>query len=224
MARHAAGARDSFDGRRYEPAFARRRRMDNPRTLLQMAGADLAPPRLAESVLLVVDAQGEYRDGRLPLDGIAPSLEVLAGLLDRARAAGAVVIHVAHKGRAGGLFDRDAAGGAILPQAAPAPGEAVVEKPLPNAFAGTDLAAQLEAAGRKNLIVAGYQTHMCVSSTARAALDLGYRVTVPHDACATRALPDAMGGAPIPGAEIHRHALAELADRFALVVPAAALA
>jgi nicotinamidase-related amidase len=65
---------------------------------------------------------------------------------------------------------------------------------------------------------------MCVSSTARAALDLGYRVTIPHDACATRALPDPVTGAAIPGAEIHRHALAELADRFAVVVPASALA
>jgi nicotinamidase-related amidase len=198
--------------------------MTTPRTLLQMAGADLAPPPLSDAVLLVIDAQGEYRDGKLPLDGIAPSLTALSALLDRARAAGAVVIHVAHKGRPGGLFDRDAAGGAILAEVAPRAGEAVVEKPLPNAFAGTGLAEKLAATGRKNLVVAGYQTHMCVSSTARAALDLGYRVTVPHDACATRALPDALGGSPIAGAEIHRHALAELADRFAIVVPAAALA
>jgi nicotinamidase-related amidase len=197
--------------------------MATPRTLLEMAGADLAPPRLAESVLVVIDAQGEYRTGRLPLDGIEPSLAVLSGLLGRARAAGAAVIHVAHKGRAGGLFDRDAAGGAILAEVAPLPGEAVVEKPLPNAFAGTDLAERLAALGRKNLIIAGYQTHMCVSSTARAALDLGYRVTIPADACATRALPDPLGGEPITGAAIHRHALAELADRFAIVVPAGAL-
>ncbi|PWS36266.1 cysteine hydrolase [Falsiroseomonas bella] len=197
--------------------------MTIPKTLLQMAGADLAPHPLADSVLLLIDAQGEYRTGRLPLDGIEPSLQVLAGLLARARAAGAVVIHVAHKGRPGGLFDRDGAGGAILDAVAPRDAEPVVEKPLPNAFAGTDLAERLAATGRKNLVVAGYQTHMCVSSTARAALDLGYRVTIPADACATRALPDPLGGEPISGAAIHRHALAELADRFAIVVPAAAL-
>jgi nicotinamidase-related amidase len=193
------------------------------RTLLEMAGADPNPPRLAEAALLVIDAQGEYRTGRLPLDGIEPSLAVLAALLGRARAAGAAVIHVAHKGRPGGLFDRAAPGGAILEEVAPLAGEPVVEKPLPNAFAGTDLAERLGAIGRKNVIVVGYQTHMCVSSTARAALDLGYRVTIAHDACATRALPDPLGGGPIPGPAIHRHALAELADRFAIVVPAAAL-
>lgn len=196
--------------------------MTEPKTLLQLAGASLAPPRLADAALVVIDAQGEYREGRLPLEGIDPALDVLAGLLERARAAGALVIHVAHKGRAGGLFDRDAAGGAILPAAAPKDGEAVVEKPLPNAFAQTDLAERL--AGRKELVLAGFQTHMCISSTARAALDLGFRVTIAADACATRALPDAVTGAAISGAEIHRHALAELADRFAIVVPAAALA
>nr|WP_314073291.1 cysteine hydrolase family protein [uncultured Roseococcus sp.] len=195
--------------------------MTEPKTLLQLAGASLVPPRLAEAALVVIDAQGEYRDGKLPLEGIDPALDVLAGLLGRARAAGALVVHVAHKGRPGGVFDRDAAGGAILPAAAPKEGEAVVEKPLPNAFAQTDLAERL--AGRKELVIVGFQTHMCVSSTARAALDLGFRVTIAADACATRALPDPVGGGAISGAEIHRHALAELADRFAIVVPAAAL-
>jgi len=195
--------------------------MTEPKTLLQIAGASLAPPRLADAALVVIDAQGEYREGRLPLEGIDPALAVLAGLLERARTAGGVVIHVAHKGRAGGLFDRDAAGGAILAAAAPREGEAVVEKPLPNAFARTDLAERL--AGRKELVIVGFQTHMCVSSTARAALELGYRVTIAADACATRALPDPVTGGAISGAEIHRHALAELADRFAIVVPASAL-
>ena len=61
-------------------------------------------------------------------------------------------------------------------------------------------------------------THMCVSSTARAAMDLGYRVTVAADGTATRALPDATGGAALTAAEVQRAALAALADRFAIVV------
>ena len=195
--------------------------MSEPKTLLQLSGASLAPPALADAALIVIDAQGEYREGKLPLEGIDPALAVLAGLLERARAAGALVIHIAHKGRAGGLFDRAAGGGAILAAAAPRGDEAVVEKPLPNAFAQTDLAARL--AGRKEIVLAGFQTHMCVSSTARAALDLGFRVTIAADACATRALPDPLGGGSLSGAEIHRHALAELADRFAIIVPSAAL-
>ncbi|MBR0659660.1 isochorismatase family protein [Neoroseomonas oryzicola] len=198
--------------------------MARPRTLLDLAGALRDPPRLADAALVVIDAQGEYGpEGRLPLEGMAEARAALAGLLARARAAGAVVIHIAHRGKAGGLFDRDAAGGAFLPDAAPLANEAVVEKGLPNAFAGTDLQALLTQAGKPDLVLAGFMTHMCVSATARAALDLGHRVTVAGDAVASRALPDPMGGADIPGAEISRIALAELADRFAMVVRAETL-
>ena len=70
--------------------------------------------------------------------------------------------------------------------------------------------------GRTQLVIAGFMTHMCVSSTARAALDLGYKATVAADAAATRDLPDPMGGV-ITADALHRAALAELADRFAIV-------
>jgi nicotinamidase-related amidase len=93
-----------------------------------------------------------------------------------------------------------------------------VVKSLPNAFAKTDLDARLKATGRIDLIVAGFMTHMCVSATTRAALDLGYRATVVAEATATRDLPDGTGGV-LEAALVKRVALAELADRFARVVP-----
>ncbi len=96
-------------------------------------------------------------------------------------------------------------------------------KHLPNSFAGTDLAAKLTALGRKELIVAGFQTHMCISATVRSALDHGYRVTLVANACATRDLPDPLGGAPLRAAELHRVTLAALHDRFATVVPDASV-
>ena len=94
-----------------------------------------------------------------------------------------------------------------------------MSKPLPNAFAQTDLDATLKKLGRTQLVIAGFMTHMCVSSTARAALDLGYKATVAADAAATRDLPDPMGGGVIAADALHRAALAELADRFAIVAP-----
>ena len=57
---------------------------------------------------------------------------------------------------------------------------------------------------------------MCLSATARAALDLGYRSTVVASAAATRDLPGFAGG--VVAAEIlHDAELAALADRFAVV-------
>jgi nicotinamidase-related amidase len=190
--------------------------MTTPKTLLEMSGADLKPPPLSASALVIIDAQNEYLDGKLALPDVRPAVDALARLLAKARAAGAPVVHIQHKGRAGGLFDLDARGGAIIDAAMPASGEHLVQKPLPNAFAQTGLDATLKKLGRTQLVIAGFMTHMCVSSTARAALDLGYKATVAADASATRDLPDPMGGV-ISAAALHRAALAALADRFAIV-------
>lgn len=190
-------------------------------TLLQMAGADLTPPKLSEAALVVIDAQREYVDGALPLPGAAPALERIAALLAAARKAGAPVVHVQHRGRPGGLFDPEKPAFEIAAQAAPRDGEEVVGKGLPNGFAGTRLKDVLDATGRKRLVIAGFMTHMCVSSTARAALDLGYQTTVVADACATRDLPRP-GGGTIAAADLHAAELAALADRFAIVCDAAA--
>jgi nicotinamidase-related amidase len=197
--------------------------MSEPKTLLQMAGAPLEPCRFSESAIVIIDAQNEYVTGKLPLSGVGHALDNIALLLKAARAANAPVIHVQHKGRAGSLFDPGADAFKLAPQAASESGETIVEKPLPNAFAQTNLQDALAKTGRKSLILAGFQTHMCVSSTARAALDLGYRITVLSDASATRALPDPTGGPALSADELHRAALAGLADRFAIVSKLAAL-
>ncbi|MDE2378258.1 cysteine hydrolase family protein [Bradyrhizobium sp.] len=189
-----------------------------PKTLLELAGADLTPPRLADACLVLIDLQNEYTSGPLALPGAEAAIAHAARLLARARQSGAAIIHVAHKGKAGGLFDREAPRGAIVESLTPLASEPVVEKPLPNAFAGTDLQARIAATGRQNLVLAGFMTHMCVSSTARAALDLGYRATIAADACATRDLPDGRGGA-VAASLIHDVALVELSDRFAIIVP-----
>jgi nicotinamidase-related amidase len=185
------------------------------KTLLQMAGADLTPPKLSEAVLIVIDAQNEYVDGKLPLPGVKPALANIARLLAKARAEGGHVVHVQHRGRSGGAFDPADRGFAIAGEAAPLAGETVVEKPLPNSFANTTLNDSLTTMGVKRLVLAGFMTHMCVSSTARAALDLGYQTTIVADACATRDLPAA--GGDISAADLQRAELAALADRFSIV-------
>lgn len=195
--------------------------MAEPKTLLQMSGAPLDPASLAEASLVLIDCQEEYRTGALPLPGVDAALEAAGALLARARVADTPVLHVAHAGRPGGLFDRDADRGRISDPVAPIDAEPVIEKALPNAFAGTTLLEMLEGTGRKKLIVVGFMTHMCVSSTVRAAIDLGYFCTVPADACATRDLPAPDGGT-LDAATLHRSALTALSDRFAIVAPRAA--
>ncbi len=176
----------------------------------------LSLPRLSNACLVLIDLQNEYLAGPVALPDAEAAVASAAKLLARARNRGTLVFHVAHRGKAGGLFDRATDRGAIVAALAPLADEPVIEKELPNAFAGTDLQARLQAAGHRNVILAGLMTHMCVSSTARAALDLGFRITIDADSCATRDLPDGRGGT-IPGATVHDVALAELSDRFAII-------
>lgn len=192
--------------------------MTDPKTLLALAGAPQHPAPLDKAALLLIDAQREYTDGALPLAGIDAAVGQTARLLELARRHGVPVVHVVHHGKpGGGLFDPAGAMAAIIPAVAPLEGEAVVSKALPNAFAGTGLDTLLRATGRTELIVAGFMTHMCISSTVRVALDLGWRSTVVASATATRDLPDGRGGV-VPAADLQRATLAALADRFAVVV------
>jgi nicotinamidase-related amidase len=193
------------------------------KTLLQLAGVKSEPAQLGEAAVVIIDVQKEYVDGRLPLANVDTALDGVARLLAAARAAGAPVIHVVHRGRAGGLFDPNGTLFQIHPKAAPGVGEKIIEKELPNAFAKTPLHLALQATERKSIVLAGFMTHMCISATARSALDHAWRATVVADASATRDLPDSLGGEAIPAAVIHRAALAEIADRFAVVARVADL-
>ena len=186
------------------------------RTLLEMAGATPDTARLADAVLLIIDAQREYVDGALPLCGVAQALAVGGELLARARAAGTPVVHILQRG-AGALFNP--AGEFFQPAAPllPQAGEAVIEKTLANSFAQTDLHQVLAATGRSKLIVIGFMTHNCVSSTVRAAKELGYACTVVAPATATRDLPDGRGGT-LAAATIQVSCLVGLSDTMAKIV------
>jgi len=196
--------------------------MNAPQRLLQIAGAEPHSPSWRDAALVLIDHQDEYLSGALPLVNVAAAVLELRALLEAARTAGAPIVHIVHHGRPGAaLFDPDGAKAGILASLAPRAEEPVLVKHLPNAFAGTGLDAVLKRSGRSSLVLAGFATHMCVSSTARAALDLGYRTTVVAHACATRDLPGALGGV-IPARQVHEATLAALADRFATVVRDAA--
>ncbi len=183
----------------------------------------MSPPEIGEAALVIIDAQDEYGPGgRLELPGLPAALDRIEDLLSRAREKGATIVHVVHRGNAGGLFD-PATGGKVLSQVTPMPGEKIVDKTLPNSFAGTDLEEHLRNLGNPPLILVGFMTHMCVSSTARAALDLGLSTTIAADATATRPLPSPLQDKPISAHDLQRASLAAMADRFSLVIDTGSL-
>lgn len=185
-------------------------------TLREISTLPTTPASLSDATLILVDYQNTYTRGVMELDGWREALDEAATLLDRARAAGATVIHVKHDGGEGSPYDLREDIGQIHERVAPAPREQVVVKTAPNAFVGTNLGDLVDAAGHKDIVVAGFMTHMCVTFTAEGAFLRGNNPTVVAAACATRPLPSAAG--PVTADEQHRAALATIGDLYAVVV------
>lgn len=80
---------------------------------------------------------------------------------------------------------KDDPGNRILAEVAPQAGEIVLYKITTSAFNSTPVNLILQNMGRRTLILSGLATEACVESTARDARDLGYRVIIASDACAT---------------------------------------
>ncbi|HVJ23496.1 MAG TPA: cysteine hydrolase family protein, partial [Burkholderiales bacterium] len=139
--------------------------------------------------------------------------------LEKFRNNGDPVIHVRHLSvRPGSTFFLPGTRGAeIHPSVSPRDAETVIEKNFPNSFRGTKLEQTLKDSGVKNLVVAGMMTHMCVDATVRHAADLGYKITLLGDACATRA--QSYAGEQVPARQVHAAFLAALNGFYAKVVP-----
>lgn len=177
-----------------------------------------SPAPLSKSALVLIDCQNTYREGIMQLEGVEPALRECAKLLQRARDCGATVIHVRHNAGPGTPYDVETRIGSIADVVAPAPGEAVITKSYPSSFEQTNLDAELKKRGITDLVLAGFMTHVCVNSTARAAFNHGYRATVVGNATATRALENPAGGV-LSAAQLQDGALTALSDIFAIVVP-----
>ena len=169
-------------------------------------------------LLLIIDIQRDYfPGGRHPLVEPDAAADAASRLLSAFRAEGSPVVHVQHVWDApdAAFFAPGTPGVEIDARVAPQGDEPVVVKAQPNSFLGTGLDDLLRAAAPDELVVAGMMSSMCVDATVRAASDLGYAVTVAHDACAA---PDlAFGSATVPGAQVHAAFMAALADSYALV-------
>ncbi|MDD0842416.1 cysteine hydrolase family protein [Pseudomonas sp. Gutcm_11s] len=116
-------------------------------------------------------------------EGHRPDLSDLPELKRRrAEAAGAPI---GGRGPLGRLLVRGEFGHDLIDELRPEPGEPVIDKPGYSAFAATDLELLLRNRGITDLIITGVTTEVCVSSTLRSAVDLGYACTLVSDACAS---------------------------------------
>lgn len=171
------------------------------------------------SGLIVVDLQNEYLPtGKLPLTGIEAAVANAARVIAYTRHKGMPVFHIRHE------FAHDEApvfipgteGVQIQASVAPVAGEPVIVKNHINAFRETDLKQQLDAHEVEEVVVVGAMSHMCIDAVVRAAADMGYAVTVLHDACATLDLE--FNGVTVPAAQAHAAAMAAFAFAYGSVI------
>lgn len=174
---------------------------------------------MPDTALLVIDIQNDYFPGGAMELEAADAAGAKAGVaLEKFRKSGDPVIHVRHLSvRPGSTFFIPGTRGAEIHNlVAPRGNETVLEKNFPNSFRGTRLEQTLKDSGIKNLVVAGMMTHMCVDATVRHAADLGYKITLLGDACATRA--QSYAGEKVPARQVHTAFLAALNGFYAKVV------
>ena len=185
-------------------------------TIRTMSGA--APTQSLEAkstALLVIDFQNEYFFGKMPIPDGKKALENAKKLVGFAHQNKMPVYFVRHLGPANGpLFAEGSKKAEFHKDLQPAQSDTVITKATPSSFVGTDLDKQLKQRGIKKLIVTGLMTHMCVSSTARDAVPLGYEVIIPEDATATRDLA-AWDNSVVGYQTLQKAALAAVADVFA---------
>jgi nicotinamidase-related amidase len=174
---------------------------------------------MPDTALVVIDIQNDYfPGGAMELEGAEAAGARAAQAMRKFRDKNLPVIHVRHLSvRPGATFFLPGTRGAeIHASVAPLNGETIVEKNFPNSFRNTALQEMLERSGVKNLVVAGMMTHMCVDASVRHAADLGYKVTLLGDACATRA--QTYAGETVPARQVHAAFLAALNGFYAKVV------
>jgi nicotinamidase-related amidase len=154
--------------------------------------------------LVVVDLQNEYLPtGKLPLVGIEAAVGNAVRVISQARKTGMPVFHIRHESdnADAAIFAKGSGGAQIQIAVAAENDEPVIVKKHINAFKDTDLKQQLDALDVQELVVIGAMSHMCIDAVVRAAVDMGYPVTVLHDACATLDLT--FGGVNVPAAHTH---------------------
>lgn len=171
---------------------------------------------MTSSALLVVDAQrNRFETAPGAHDGVE-LLGRIAGMIQRARAAGVPVVFVRNHGAAGEPDEPGTPGWELTSALPRLSAEPIVDRSKSDAFEGTNLNALLRARGVRRVVVCGLQSESCIAATSRGAKALGYEVALVEDGHST------FDGPTEPATAIIARANAVLAE-VAEIVPAATL-
>lgn len=172
----------------------------------------------AKAALVLIDIQEGFSDPYWGQRNNPGAEENAAMLLNVWRLAKRPVFHVQHLScEPNSPLRPELPGSAIKTIVEPMQGELLFQKNVNSAFIGTNLEKALRDARIEELVIAGLTTDHCVSTSVRMAANLGFRVWLVQDSCATFAKtgPD---GRTWSAEDLHWSALASLHGEFASVV------
>lgn len=201
----------------------------------ELIGVQPSTASPTDSVLIIIDAQNEYAEGKLQVTNVAESRKVIAALLEKYRAANGSIVHVVHATPEGApVFTPGTKLAQEFDELKPKDGEAVIQKNFPGSFAQTDLQEVLDKTGKKKVVLTGYmvsdsrplvrsklswrQAHVCVSTTARQAAERGFDVLIPEDAVGDRNIPG------VDADQLVKVALSEIGDAFGTIIKSSSIA
>ncbi len=173
-----------------------------------------------DTVLLLIDVQEGFKDPKWGRRNNPCAEAKIAQLLNVWRVSGWPIIHVQHVSQEhASVFAPESPGFALQEFVRPANGELLVQKRVNSAFIGTKLDRSLKERGATALVVVGFTTDHCVSSTVRMASNLGYRTIVVADGTATFERRS-IDNKPVDPEIIHQVHLLSLQGEFAEVLDA----
>lgn len=191
--------------------------MSSAKSFREIIGVPRSSASPQDSTLIIIDAQNEYASGALKTENVAETRKSIARLLEKYRQGGdgKNIVHVVHEVPEGApVFTPNTALAQEFEELTPKAGEKVVKKNFPSSFAKTDLHEYLQSLGDvgKKVVLVGYMAHVCVSTTTRAADELGYDPLIVREAVGDRDIPG------VKAETLVSVVLSELADSFGTVV------
>jgi nicotinamidase-related amidase len=174
----------------------------------------------ASATLILIDVQKGFDEPSWGERNNPDAERNIERLIAGWRASHRPLIHVRHDSvEPQSTLRPDVPGNAIKDVARPGPDEPVVGKHVNSAFIGTDLESRLKAHASDTVVLCGFTTNHCVSTTARMAGNLGFRTFVLSDSTVAYAMrAPGPNGRLIPAAEMHEVGLAELNREFATIL------
>ncbi|HTL07852.1 MAG TPA: isochorismatase family cysteine hydrolase [Chitinophagaceae bacterium] len=174
-------------------------------------------------VLLVIDAQNEFSaKGKRPLTGHEEALQAIKKIVALYRQSGKPIAWIRHHNlpHESPAFIPGSWGAEFSPGMGPlenSPIEKEFQKNVYGAFTGTNIKDWLQHLKPKGILIVGYFTHGCVSTTAREAIMAQYDVSLDTEATASWDIQHHLLGF-LPAAETKRSALLQLASMGAALV------